>query len=96
MLYGTKSVGSFSAVHLRACHAQWAFAESLVRPVYPVALEWGIFHSRYVRLRKVLKGSIKLRISELAIFCRLIPISLWGGSLLAVVWGVTPCQLAND
>ena len=96
MWNGTKRVGIFSPVHSPDGAAQWAFPESLVRHVYLDPLMRRIFHSRYVCPRKGLKVCIKSDASGLMFFCRLIPISLWVGSLLAVAWGGALCQLGND
>jgi hypothetical protein len=96
MLNGTKTAGSFLLVHSANGERQGAFPESYVRYVYPTPdIPW-IFHSKYVSPQKGLKGSIKLDKSEMAFFCRVIPLSLWGGSLLAVAWGGMLCQLGND
>ena len=96
MLNGTEVIRFF--LRVRSCDSgmQGAFPETGVRCVYDWPPNHRIFLSKYVRARKGLKGSIKLETSELVIFCRLIPISLWVGSLLAVAWGGTLCQLGND
>ena len=96
MLNGTESEGVFSPVRSRECHKQGAFPESRVRHVYGRPFNRCVFHSKYVGERKVLKGCIKSNAPSLLFFCRLIPISLWLGSLLAVARGGTLCQLGND
>ena len=96
MLNGTERVRLFLPARTREGDKQGAFPETPVRHVYLHPLMYWIFHSKYVCPRKGLKGSIKLDTSALVIFCRLIPISLWVGSLLAVAWGGTLCQLGND
>ena len=96
MLNGTKTVGHFLSGFLSGVQREGAFPESCVRHVYPPPDTPWIFHSKYVSPRKGLKGSIKLDTSELAFFCRAIPLSLWGGSLLAVARGGTLCQPGND
>ena len=96
MLNGTKCVGVFSRVHSPDGRPQWVFPENPVRYVYRACRSLRTFHSKYVRLRKGLKVSVRLETSELEFFCRSIPISLWVGSLLAVAWGGMLCQLGND
>ena len=96
MLNGTKADASFWPFPTAAGERQGAFPESHVRHVYPTPYKPRIFHSKYVSPRKGLKGSIKPDASEMAFFCRAILLSLWGGSLLAVAWGGTLCQLGND
>ncbi|WP_456024998.1 hypothetical protein [Pseudomonas capeferrum] len=96
MFKGTNASGFFASAHSLVGDEQWVFPEIPVRHVYFEALAWRLFHSKHVSPRKGLKGSIKPKLSELMFFCRLIPISLWGGSLLAVAWGVMLCQLGND
>jgi len=93
MLNGTKADGSFWPFSPATGERQGAFPESHVRHVYPTPYKSGMFDSKYVSSRKGLKGSIKPDASETAFFCRGIPLSLWGGSLLAVAWGGTLCQL---
>jgi hypothetical protein len=88
--------GFFLPTYLREGVKQGTFAESRVRYLYLLPLSRWIFHSRYVWFQKSLKASVKLDTSELVFFCRLIPISLWLGSLLAVTQGGALCQLGND
>ena len=96
MLNGTETIRYLlRAAASRAC-GQGAFAESPVRRVYLKPLSQRRFHSKYVKPRKGLKGSIKLDTSELVFFCRAIPLSLWVGSLLSVARGGALCQLGND
>ena len=87
MLNGTNVHGMCSPLCVRHREKQGAFPESHVRRVYLLRLMPGIFHSKYVCVEKGLKGSIKPHTSKLAIFCRLIPIFLWGGSLPTVARG---------
>ena len=96
MFKGTEMTGFFLPTYLRESIKQGAFAESGVRYLYLLPLSCWIFHSRYVWVQKSLKASVKLATSELVFFCRLIPISLWLGSLLAVTQGGALCQLGND
>ena len=96
MLNGTETTDFSLPAPAPAVARQGAFPDSCVRHVY--LIPWGgwKFHSKYVMPRKVLKGSIKLETSESVFFCRGFPLSLWGGSLLAVARGGTLCQLGND
>ena len=96
MLNGTKTVDFFTLASSLEASKQGAFPESCVRHVYYPPPGLGKYHSKYVIPRKGLKGSIKLDTSELAYFCRAIPLSLWVGSLIAVAWGGMLCQLGND
>jgi len=86
----------FLPVYLRDGNKQGAFAESRVRYLYHLPGSRWIFYSKYVRVKKSLKASVNLDTSELVFFCRLIPISLWVGSLLAITQGGTLCQPGND
>ena len=83
-------------VHRFLDEVQGVFPETYVRHVYPGPRNPGNFHSKYVCTRKVLKARTKLDTSSLAFFCRLNPMSLWVGSLLAVAWGGALCQAGND
>lgn len=96
MLNGTEADGVFSALCISRNGKQGVFPESAVRNVYGIGLGMRIFHSKYVRAGKGLKGSIKPNTLKLANFCRLIPFLLWVGSLPAVARGGTLCQLAGD
>lgn len=93
---GTEMKGSFLPTYLRKGSKQGAFAESHVRYRYRLPVTRWLFHSRCVWVEKSLKAPIKRDTSESVFFCRLIPISLWLGSLLAVTQGGTLCQLGND
>ena len=96
MLNGTETVDFFTPARASAVDVQGAFPDSGVQHGYLVSgLPWR-FHSKYEKCRKGLKGSIKLETSRSVFFCRAFPLSLWGGSLLAVAWGGTLCQLGND
>ena len=59
----------FRPAHRRVKTGQGAFPESFVRLGYCPASLHQKFGSKYVRLRKGLKGRIKLDTSELAFFC---------------------------
>ena len=96
MLNGTNGDGFSGAVCGHHCDKQGAFPESLVRHVYLQGLMLKTFHSKYVRAEKGLKATIKLQASKSAIFCRLIPIFLWVGSLPALARGGMLCQLVID
>ena len=96
MLNGTNGNGCSGLICARHGDKQGAFPESVVRHVYFQGLMDTIFHSKYVRVEKGLKATIKLYASKLAIFCRLIPIFLWVGSLPAVARGGMLCQLVID
>ena len=96
MLNGTETRELSPADFLPGCARQGAFTESHVRYVRPQPSIASRINSKYVRTRKGLKGYIKLDTSELAFFCRVIPLSLWVASLLAVARGGTLCQLGND
>lgn len=96
MLNGTEVDRLFSALCISRNGKQGVFPESPVRHVYCVGLGMGIFHAKYVRAGKGLKGSIKPNTLKLANFCRSIPFLLWGGSLPAVARGGMLCQLAGD
>ena len=96
MLNGTNADSFFGAVCCRHCDKQGVFPERLVRHVYFHGLMVMIFHSKYVRVEKGLKATIKLYASKLANFCRLIPIFLWVGSLPALARGGMLCQLVID
>ncbi len=96
MLNGTETTDFSLPAPAVAGARQGAFPDSCVRNVYLAYSGACEFHSKYVKHRKVLKGSIKLETSELVFFCRAFPLSLWVGSLLAVARGGTLCQLGND
>ena len=96
MLNGAENVDFFTPARASAVDVQEAFADSGVQHGYLVSGFLGRFHSKYEKCRKGLKGSIKLETSKSAFFCRAFPLSLWGGSLLALAWGGALCQLAND
>ena len=96
MLNGTETQGSFLPAPTHQRGKQGVFPEKHVLDVYRSPLIDPIIQSKYVGPWKGLKGRIKLDTSALVFFCRLIPISLWGGSLLAVARGGTLCQLGND
>ena len=96
MLYGTETVDCISPAHSPGRDKQGAFPENPVRCIDRVPLMCRMFNSRYVWPRKVLKVSVKPDAPEVVIFCRVIPISLWVGSLLAIAWGGALCQLGND
>ena len=71
---GTEIRGPFLPARHRGRCKQGTFPETCVRYVYHLPLIHWIFHSKPVQPRKDLKGSIKLDTSELAFFCRLIPL----------------------
>ena len=96
MFKGTEMIGFFLSTYLREGNKQGAFAESHVRYLYRLPRTRWIFHSNCVWAQKSLKAPVKLETSESVFFCRLIPISLWLGSLLAVTQGGALCQLGND
>lgn len=96
MLNGTNTDGLSLSFCVQPGSRQGVFPESLVRCVYLHRLMPRTFHSKYVRVEKSLKASIKPYTSKFAIFCRLIPIFLWVGSLPAVARGGMLCQLVID
>ena len=96
MLNGTNGNGCSGLICASHGDKQGAFPESVVRHVYFQGLMDTIFHSKYVCVEKGLKGSVKAHTHKLAIFCRLIPIFLWVGSLPAVARGGMLCQLVID
>ncbi len=96
MLNGTETIDFSLPAPAPVGGRQGAFPDSGVRHVYLIPWMLWKIHSKYVRPRKVLKGSIKLETSESVFFCRAFPLSLWGASLLAVARGGTLCQLGND
>ena len=96
MLNGTNLKGACAPLCVRHDQKQGAFPESHVRHVYLSWLIPRIFHSKYVCVEKGLKGSVKPHTHKLAIFCRLIPIFLWVGSLPALARGGMLCQLVID
>ena len=96
MLDGTETVDCISPARSPGSDKQGVFPEHPVRRLHRVPLMGWMFNSLYPRPRKVLKVSVKLDTPEVVIFCRVIPISLWVGSLLAVAWGGALCQRRND
>lgn len=96
MLNGTNADGPSLPFCVRHGYKQGVFPESLVRCVYLHGPMPGTFQSKCVRVEKDLKASIKPHTSKFVIFCRLIPIFLWVGSLPAVARGGMLCQLVID
>ena len=96
MLNGTETTDFSPPAPVSVVERQGAFPDSCVGLVHVLPLVTWKFYSKCVMGRKGLKGSIKPETFESVFFCRGFPLSLWGGSLLAVARGGTLCQLGND